>query len=151
MVLFVALDNKESKTMAPRAKVLVVDDEERFRTTLGKMLAAQGLEVKTAAGGEEALEKLKAWPCDVVLLDIRMPGMRGMAALSAIKAVDRLMEVIVLSGHASLDAAMELIKRGAYDYLLKPCPVEEVLAKIESAWEKKRQQEKIGGQAPGED
>ena len=131
--------------MLRQPKVLVVDDEERFRTTLTKMLAAQGLEVRAAASGEEALETLKEDPADVVVLDIRMPGMGGMAALTAIKEVDPLMEVIILSGHASMDAAMELMQRGAYDYLLKPCPIEDVLAKIESAWEKKREREKIAG------
>ena len=131
--------------MVSEAKVLIVDDEERFRTTLSKMLTARGLAVEAAASGEEALEKLQASPCDVVLLDIRMPGMGGIAALSAIKEKDPLIEVIVLSGHASLDAAMELMQRGAYDYLLKPCPIEDVLAKVESAWEKKREREKIGG------
>ncbi len=129
--------------MLRKPKVLVIDDEERFRTTLGKMLSAQGLEVEAAASGEEALEKLRVRPFDVVLLDIRMPGMGGIAALSAIKAANPLIEVIALSGHASLDAAMELIMRGAYDYLLKPCPIEDVLAKIESAWEKKQEREKI--------
>jgi DNA-binding NtrC family response regulator len=133
--------------MATKPRVLVVDDEERFRTTLTKMLAAQGLEVRSAASGEEAMEQLKVGPCDVVLLDIRMPGMGGLAALSAIKAADPFVEVIALSGHASLDAAMELMQRGAYDYLLKPCPVEEVLAKIESAWEKKQEKEKIANKA----
>jgi DNA-binding NtrC family response regulator len=136
------------KPKMSKPRVLVVDDEERFRTTLGKMLAAQGLEVEIAGSGEEALEKLKALPCDVVLLDIRMPGMGGIAALSAIKARDPLIEVIALSGHASLDAAMELMQRGAYDYLLKPCALEDVLAKIESAWEKKQEREKIKGKTP---
>jgi len=131
--------------MSRQPKVLVVDDEERFRATLTKMLTAQGLEVRAAASGEEALEKLKGEQADVVVLDIRMPGMGGMAALTAIKEIDPLMEVIVLSGHASMDAAMELMQRGAYDYLLKPCPIEDVLAKIESAWEKKQEREKIGG------
>jgi DNA-binding NtrC family response regulator len=129
--------------MLNKPKVLVVDDEERFRATLSKMLAAQGLEVRAAASGEEALEKLRAEPYDVVLLDIRMPGMGGIAALTAIKGAAPLIEVIILSGHASLDAAMELMQGGAYDYLLKPCPIEDVLAKIESAWEKKREREKI--------
>ncbi len=134
--------------MLRKPKVLVIDDEERFRTTLGKMLSAQGLEVEAAASGEEALEKLRVRPFDVVLLDIRMPGMGGIAALSAIKAANPLIEVIALSGHASLDAAMELIMRGAYDYLLKPCPIEDVLAKIESAWEKKQEREKIEAKTP---
>jgi DNA-binding NtrC family response regulator len=129
--------------MPRKPKVLVVDDEERFRATMAKMLAVQGLEVETAASGEAALEKLQAEPCDVVLLDIRMPGMGGLQALSAIKEMDPLTEVIVLSGHASLDAAMELIQRGAHDYLLKPCPLEDVLAKIEGAFEKKLQREKV--------
>lgn len=131
--------------MLRKPKVLVVDDEERFRTTLAKMLAAQGLAVQTAASGEEAMEKLQAGPWDIVLLDIRMPGMGGLKTLSAIKEASPLTEVIVLSGHASLDAAMELMQRGAYDYLLKPCPVEEVLAKIEGAFEKKLQREQVKG------
>lgn len=131
--------------MADKPKVLVVDDEARFRTTLAKMLAAQGLEVQAAASGEEALEKLANSPCDVVLLDIRMPGMGGLKALAAIKAASPLTEVIMLSGHASLDAARELMQGGAYDYLLKPCPLEEVMAKLESAWEKKLEKEKIAG------
>lgn len=133
--------------MPQQPKILVVDDEDRFRTTLAKILRAEGMDVKTAASGEEALEQLRAGPCDVVLLDIRMPGMGGMAALTAIKAFDPLIEVVVLSGHASLDAAMELMQRGAYDYLLKPCPTEDVLAKIESAWEKKQERQKIGAPA----
>ena len=129
--------------MARKPKILVVDDEERFRTTLAKMLAAQGLEVGAAASGEEALEQLERISCDVILLDIRMPGMGGVQALTAIKEMAPLTEVIVLSGHASLDAAMELMQRGAFDYLLKPCPVEEVLAKIEGAFEKKLQREQM--------
>jgi len=118
-------------------KILLVDDEERFRTTLAKMLRAQGLEVTTLGSGREALEELKNIAYDVMVLDVRMPDMDGIAALTEIKKIAPQVEVIILSGHASMDAAVEIMRLGGYDYLLKPCPVEDLLAKIESAYERK--------------
>jgi DNA-binding NtrC family response regulator len=126
----------------PKPQILLVDDEERFRTNLQKMLGAQGLTVRAAASAAEALEDLKLAPCDVVVLDIRMPGMDGLAALKEIKRINPEVEVIILSGHASMDAAMEINRLGGYDYLMKPCPLEELLLKIESAFEKKVDREK---------
>jgi DNA-binding NtrC family response regulator len=123
-------------------RVLLVDDEERFRVTLAKMLAAQGLEVASLGSGPAALAELRRQPYDVVLLDLRMPGMDGIATLAEIKREHPDVEVIILTGHASLDAAMEIIKLGGYDYLLKPCPLEEVLLKIDAASEKKLEKEK---------
>jgi len=134
--------------MEPKPTVLVVDDEDRFRTTLAKMLAFEGLQVAAAAGGQEALKELAARPYDVVLLDVRMPGMSGVEALREIKKLSPLTEVIVLTGHASLDDALEIIRLGGFDYLFKPCPIEDLLAKIESAFEKKQQQERAGKSAP---
>lgn len=128
--------------------VLLVDDEDRFRLTLAKMLRSQGLEVREAASGEAALQELATKPCDVVLLDIRMPGMSGLEALKEIKRQAPLTEVIMLTGHASLDVALELMRLGAFDYVLKPCAVEEIQAKIESAFEKKQQREKIATPPP---
>jgi len=129
--------------MEKKPRVLVVDDEERFRRTLAKMLRAEGLTVAEAAGGEAALRALAEAAPDVVMLDIRMPGMSGLEALEEIKRRAPLTEVIMLTGHASLDAALEIMRRGGYDYVLKPCPLEELLVKIESAFEKKMEREKI--------
>lgn len=125
-----------------KPKILLVDDEERFRTTLQKMLAAQGLEVAAAASGREALELLQGEPFDVALVDIRMPGMDGLETLAEMKKSVPGMEVIMLTGHASISAAMEINRLGGYDYLLKPCPLEELLLKIEAAYEKKLEREK---------
>ncbi len=125
-----------------KPRILLVDDEERFRTNLQKMLGAQGLMVSAKASGEEALEELKRQPYDVMVLDIRMPGMNGLATLAEIKKINPEVEVIILSGHASMDAAMEINKLGGYDYLMKPCPLEELLLKIEAAYEKKEEREK---------
>lgn len=128
-------------------RVLVVDDEARFRTTLAKMLRARGLTVEAVGSGEESLEELAARPYDVVLLDIRMPGLGGLETLRLLKEQHPEVEVVMLSGHANLDTAIELLKLGAYDYLLKPCPLEEVLLKIENAFEKKQELERIKAQA----
>lgn len=118
-----------------------MDDEERFRTNLHKMLAAQGFTVTAMASGAEALDELKLHPYDVVVLDIRMPGMDGLTALGEIKKIAPFVEVIILSGHASMDAAMEINRLGGYDYLMKPCPLEELLLKIDAAYEKKMERE----------
>ncbi len=123
--------------MAALPKILLVDDEERFRTNLAKMLAAQGFEVTAVGSGLDALEELDLHAYDVILLDMRMPAMDGLTALSAIKVRHPDPEVIILTGHASVDAAAELIRLGAYEFLLKPCPIEEVVAKIETAYERK--------------
>ena len=126
----------------PKPRILLVDDEERFRTNLQKMLDAQGLAVRAASSGAEALEEIKRSPCDVIVLDIRMPDMDGLATLREIKQVNPEVEVIILSGHASMDAAMEINRLGGYDYLMKPCPLEDLLLKIEAAYEKKMDREK---------
>ncbi|MDP2046096.1 MAG: response regulator [Deltaproteobacteria bacterium] len=132
----------------PKPRILLVDDEERFRTNLQKMLDTQGLIVGAASSGAEALEELKRSPYDVIVLDIRMPGMDGLATLKEIKSINPEAEVIILSGHASMDAAMEINRLGGYDYLMKPCPLEELLLKIEAAYEKKVDREKSKRQPP---
>ncbi len=128
--------------MTDKPKILLVDDEERFRTNLKRMLMAQGLPVADAAGGREALELAGREPFDVAVVDIRMPDMDGLETLAELKKINPGLEVIMLTGHASLDAAVEINKLGGYDYLLKPCPLEELLLKIEAAFEKKVEREK---------
>ena len=123
--------------MASLPKILLVDDEERFRSNLSKMLAAEGFEVTALDSGPKALDELARQPYDVILLDMRMPAMNGLETLAAIKQGHPEAEVIFLTGHASVDAAMEIIRLGGSEYLLKPCPLEEVIAKIELAYERK--------------
>ena len=118
-------------------RILLVDDEARFRGNLQKMLGAQGLAVDAKGSGAEALEELERQSYDVIVLDIRMPGMDGLTTLKEIKKISPGVEVIILSGHASMDAAMEINRLGGYDYLMKPCPLEDLLLKIDAAYEKK--------------
>jgi len=106
--------------MTDNPRVLVVDDEERFRANLARMVALEGLEVRALAGGREALAILAEEPFDVVILDLRMPDMNGLQVLTEIKKLRPETEVIILTGHASLDAAMDIIRLGGYDYLLAP-------------------------------
>jgi DNA-binding NtrC family response regulator len=124
-----------------KPRILLVDDEARFRTNLQKMLGAQGLAVGAKGSGAEALAELERQSYDVIILDIRMPGMDGLATLKEIKKISPGAEVIILSGHASMDAAVEINKLGGYDYLLKPCPLEDLLLKIDAAYEKKVERE----------
>lgn len=126
-------------TTAPR--ILIVDDEERFRFTLAKLLKVRELDVTTLGSGPEALEALKQEQYDVIVLDVRMPGMDGIETLAEIKKLNPNIEVIVLTGHASVDAAVDIMKLGGYDYLLKPCSVEELIEKIEAAFERKQARE----------
>jgi DNA-binding NtrC family response regulator len=124
-----------------KPRILLVDDEARFRDNLAKLLKAQGLSVTARDSGAAALEELKLQPFDVVVLDIRMPGMDGLATLAEIKRIAPGVEVIILSGHASMDAAVEINRLGGYDYLMKPCPLEELLLKVDAAYEKKVERE----------
>jgi len=127
--------------MGSNPKILIVDDEERFRTTLGKLLTVRGMDVNTVSGGKLALEELNRDNYDVVLLDIKMPGMDGVEALGKIKELNPLLEVIILTGHASVDVAVEIMRLGGYEYLLKPCPIDELMEKIDTAFERKTARE----------
>jgi DNA-binding NtrC family response regulator len=123
-------------------RILVVDDEEAFRMALSERLKVRGLDTTAVGTGREALDEIKKTLYDVILLDIKMPGMNGMEALAEIKKINPFLEVIILTGHASVDAAVEITKLGGYDYLLKPCPLDELLGKIEQAHERKMAREK---------
>ncbi|MFH0813813.1 MAG: response regulator [Pseudomonadota bacterium] len=123
--------------MPLKPRVLIVDDEEAFRSALGKRLAVRGLEVNTVGSGKEALEELRNKPYDVILLDVKMPGMSGIEALAEIKKINPLLEVIILTGHASVDVAVEITKLGGYEYLIKPYPLEDLMEKVDAAFERK--------------
>lgn len=120
--------------MPPR--ILIVDDEERFRLTLSKRLAERGLEVGATVGtGMEALQKIREKAYDVVVLDVKMPGLDGIQTLGEIKKINPQIEVILLTGHASVDSAVDGMRLGAYDYLMKPCEIEILMEKINGAYE----------------
>ncbi len=127
------------------ANVLLVDDEAPFVEALAKRLEKRGVTISTAMSGPEALEKLKEKPnLDIVVLDVKMPGMDGIDTLKAIKAERPMVEVIMLTGHATVESAIEGMKLGALDYLMKPCEMEILLAKLQEAKAKKsRQEDKI--------
>lgn len=123
------------------ARVLLVDDEKAFVTANAKILSNRGYDVLTAFDGKEALRILateNATQIDVVVLDVKMPGMDGLAVLTEIKERFPLVEVILLSGHASFETAVQGLKIGAGDYLMKPCRTDELLRKIEEAREKRK-------------
>ncbi|WP_243359261.1 response regulator [Fundidesulfovibrio terrae] len=123
--------------MTAPVKLLCVDDEERFVTTLARLLSLKNMAVTTALSGEEALEGFSPGKFDVALVDVKMPGISGVDLLTELKKRDPQLEVIILTGHASVDIAAEIMSRGGADYLLKPCPTSEVEAKILSAMERR--------------
>ena len=125
-------------------RVLLVDDETSFVETLGKRLTIRNLNVVTSGSAEEALEALERETIDVVVLDVKMPGTDGLTAIKTIKRRHPLVEVILLSGHANLEASVGGMALGAFDYLLKPVRLEELVYKIEDAAKRKSiQEEKI--------
>jgi DNA-binding NtrC family response regulator len=122
-------------------RVLLVDDEEDFVEMLSLRLQEAGEKVSAAYSGEEGLDALAKTHIDVVVLDIKMPGMDGMETLVEIKKRFPLVEVIMLTGHGSAETAVEGMKLGAFDYLMKPAEFEELTAKLQRARERKDEQE----------
>jgi DNA-binding NtrC family response regulator len=119
------------------SKILLVDDEVVFTKNMSKLLNARGYRVTAVNSGDAAIQELQKQDFDVVVLDLKMPGMDGLATLKEIKKLDLFTQTLILTGHGSIDSALEAIKLGAYDYLTKPCEIDELVAKIEGAWEKK--------------
>ncbi len=127
-----------------KMKIMLVDDEERYLSTTAKLIEKKGYKTLIALSGKEALGKLKTENVHVVILDVKMPGMDGNETLKAIKEQYPLVEVIMLTGHATVDSAVEGLKSGASDYLMKPVDVEDIIEKSLEAFEKRqRLEEKI--------
>ncbi len=123
--------------------VLVVDDEEDFLETIVKRLQKREIDAHGAKSGEEAIEIISRIPVDVVILDVKMPGgMDGIETLRGIKNLRPLTEVILLTGHASVETSLEGMKLGAFDYLLKPVKLEELLPKLIQAFENKNMKDR---------
>ncbi len=129
--------------MSQKPRVLIVDDEERLRNTMKKLLSIEGIESITAPSGREALEILMTEIFDVAILDVRMPEMTGVQLLTEVKKLDPTMEVLILTGYASVDTAKEIMKLGAFDYLLKPYDKHELFNKIELAYDRKIARKKL--------
>ena len=119
-------------------KMMLVDDEERFLSTTQKLLLRKGYDVLTASSGTDALEILRNHNIHVVILDVKMPGMDGIETLNAIKRNYPLVEVIMLTGHGTIDSAVEGLKFGATDYLTKPTDVQDLIEKAEEAFSKRQ-------------
>lgn len=122
-------------------KILIVDDEKDFVEMLAMRLSEAGEQVTKAYSGQSCLEALQHKDFDVILLDIKMPGMSGIQTLRKIKNASPLVEVVLLTGHGTTETAVEGMKLGAFDYLLKPADFEDLTAKLESAKMKKQSQE----------
>jgi DNA-binding NtrC family response regulator len=127
--------------MSEPMTVLFVDDEPDFLQTLLKRMRKRSVNASGVGSGEEALVHLAQSPVDVVVLDVRMPGMGGIETLRAIKKKTPLTEVVMLTGHASLEVAREGMENGAFDYLMKPVDIDDLLYKIQDAFHKKTIQE----------
>jgi len=122
-------------------RVLLVDDEVGFLEALVKRLEKRNVDAAAVHSGADALARIETQPPDVVVLDVKMPGMDGLATLREIKKCRPLVEVIMLTGHADVDAAIEGMEHGAFDYLMKPCDIDELLYKIQDAYDRKALQE----------
>jgi DNA-binding NtrC family response regulator len=129
--------------MTSGERILVVDDEEQMRDLLAKVLERKGYQVAVAADGAEALAFLEREPADLVVTDVRMPGLDGMEALRAIKELTADTVVLIMTAFGSIDQAVQAVKDGAYDYVNKPFKIEEMLLTIEKALEERRLRQEV--------
>lgn len=119
--------------------IMLVDDEVPFVETMSKRLVKRGLKVTSANSGDEAIVKLdQETKVDVIILDVKMPGMDGLETLQEIKKKYPLKEVIMLTGHATIESAIDGMKLGAFDYLMKPCDIDILISKVDEAAKKKQ-------------
>lgn len=122
----------------PTIRVLIVDDEERFRANTATILNKRGFAATAVGSGIEAIEEIKKGQFDVVILDVKMPGMDGNEALREIKKIKPELEVIMLTGHGTMKSALEGLREGVFDYLTKPCDIDVIAGKIRSAYVKEK-------------
>ena len=131
-------------------RVFLIDDERIFVESLTKVLKKRGMEVQAAFDGPSALKQLSVEEPDVVVLDLRMPGMDGLAVLKEIRAMDSQTPVILLTGHLDIDRVVQVMDKGVALVLLKPCPVETLVSAIENACEAKAISKEVIANSPKE-
>lgn len=122
-------------------RVLIVDDEQDFLETIVKRLKARAIDVTGVESGYQALEVISERDFDVVILDVKMPGIDGIETLREMKKKKPLLEVIMLTGHASVESGIQGMQLGAFDYVMKPVALDELLEKVRQAYERKLIQE----------
>lgn len=115
-------------------KLLIVDDETRFLNAIAQRLIKRGFGVRTASNGPDAIAQAQQEKFDIALLDLKMPGMDGGEVLKVLKQEHEFLEVIILTGHGSLESAVELTKLGAFDYLPKPYEFEKLIEVLKDAY-----------------
>jgi len=125
--------------MAGKIKLLIVDDEERFLQTLTQRLSIRDFDVTPVNNGAKAIEAASRQTFDLALVDLKMPGMSGEEVLELLKKNDPYIEVVILTGHGSIDSAVECTKHGSYSYLQKPCDTDELLNVLKNAYQKRVQ------------
>ncbi len=125
--------------MSKKIRLLIVDDEERFLKTLTQRLGLRDFDVTSASNGQTAIESAEQQHFDLALVDLKMPGMRGERVLELLKKKDPYIEVVILTGHGSIDSAVECTKLGCFGYLQKPCETEELMKVLKEAYQSRVQ------------
>jgi two-component system, OmpR family, response regulator len=120
-----------------KAKVLIVDDEVAFADNIAKLISKRGYEVTTVNNGQSAVEALDESDFDIIILDLKMPGLDGLATLKLIKGKRPGVEVIILTGHGSMESGIDGIQLGAFDFIMKPVRFEDLHEKIRQAYQRK--------------
>lgn len=125
--------------MSDEIRLLIVDDEVRFLQTLKKRLELRGFDVTAVTDGDKAVKAAKKTGFDLALVDLKMPGMDGEEVLKILKQKDPLIEVIILTGHGSIESAVDCTQAGSYSYLQKPCETDKLLMVLKDAYHKRIQ------------
>lgn len=120
-----------------KAHILLVDDEVAFANNIAKLISKRGYEVKAVYNGESAVQALNEKDFDVIILDLKMPGLDGLATLRMIKGKKPEVEVIILTGHGSMESGIDGIELGAFDFLMKPVRFDDLYEKIRQAYQRK--------------
>jgi len=120
-----------------KINLLIVDDEEQFLNSIKKSLEVREFNVTTVNRGEKAIKAARENPIDIALVDLKMPGIDGEETLKELKKEHKWMEIVILTGHGSVDSAVECTKSGAYKYLQKPCKLDELLETLKDAYQQR--------------